>query len=233
MTQGTVVLLNGTSSSGKTSIARALQGSMDEPYLHTGIDEYSPHIPAKFTTVSGGTAPTISEYFTLVYRDPPVRIVEQTPVGERVYGDGVVVDVRTGPEGLKLRFAMYAGIAAIAAAGVNLVVDEVIHERQVLGAAVDALAGTDVLFVGLRLPLAVAEQRERDRGDRGAGGARLFYDRVHAHGIYDFEVDTSSASPEECALAIKDVLRHGQPGHAFRTLACEFAESLEAEGRSR
>ncbi len=69
MAHGTVVLLNGTSSSGKTSIARALQDIIDEPYLHTGIDEYSPHIPARFTTVSGGTAPELSDYFTLIYRD--------------------------------------------------------------------------------------------------------------------------------------------------------------------
>jgi chloramphenicol 3-O phosphotransferase len=220
---GVIVLLNGTSSAGKTSVARAVQQLMDEPFLHTGIDEYSPHVPAKFTTVSGGPNPDISPYFTLIYRDPPARIVAQTPVGERVYGDGLLVDVRTGPEGVRLRAAGFVGIAAMAAVGVNLVVDEVLFDPLVLRAAVLALAESDVLFVGLRLPLAVAEQREQDRGDRGPGGARLFYDRVHAHGLYDLEVDTSAASPEECALRIRTALAEGHPRRAIRQLARRFA----------
>src|SRR5438094_108644 len=35
---GTIVLLNGASCSGKTSIARALQELMEEPWLHVGLD---------------------------------------------------------------------------------------------------------------------------------------------------------------------------------------------------
>jgi len=37
---GRIVLLNGASSSGKSSIARALQGKIDEPCLHLCIDDY-------------------------------------------------------------------------------------------------------------------------------------------------------------------------------------------------
>ena len=32
------ILLNGSTSSGKTSIARALQAALPQPYLHVGID---------------------------------------------------------------------------------------------------------------------------------------------------------------------------------------------------
>lgn len=35
---GTIILVNGSPSSGKTSIARAIQRTFDEPYLHLGID---------------------------------------------------------------------------------------------------------------------------------------------------------------------------------------------------
>jgi chloramphenicol 3-O phosphotransferase len=76
-----------------------------------------------------------------------------------------------------------------------------------------------VLFVGLRLPLAEAERRERERGDRGPGGAVAWYDLVHAHGIYDLELDTSLASPMECAQQIKRALENGHPRRAFRQLA--------------
>lgn len=227
MTSGTIVLLNGTSSSGKSSIARALQEGMDEPFLHTGIDEYSPHVPVKFTTITGGDAPTVSDYFTIVYDKLPTRIEERTMFGEVVYGDGVVIDAQAGPKGIKLVRALYVGIAAIAASGVSLVVDEVFHQPAVLRAVVEELSDSNVLFVGLRLPLEVAEQREQDRGDRGPGGARLFFDRVHAHGIYDLELDTSVTSPDECAQSIKNVLASGQRGTAFQNLARRFAESSQ------
>ncbi|HEX5163959.1 MAG TPA: hypothetical protein VFV93_01080, partial [Thermomicrobiales bacterium] len=207
---------------------RALQEGMDEPILHTGIDEYSPHVPVKFTAVTGGDSPTISDYFTIVYDKVPRRIVEQTTFGEVVYGDGVVVDAPVGPKGITLLRAMYAGVAAIAAAGVSLVVDEVLYQPSVLRAAVEELSDSNVLFVGLRLPLQVAEQRERDRGDRGLGAARLFYDRVHLHGIYDLELDTSAMSPDEGARAIKNVLERNQQGTAFQMLAHRFAQSSDS-----
>src|SRR4051794_39599793 len=160
MPSGTIVLLNGTSSAGKTSIVKALQALMDEPWLHTGIDEYAPHVPTKFTTITSLPDPVLSDYFTVIY-DRPVERIEQEVAerGEVVYGLGQLVDVYTGAKGVQLRSAMYHGIAAMAAAGVNLVVDEVFFDARVLQAAVAALADADVLFVGLRLPLAVAEQR--------------------------------------------------------------------------
>jgi chloramphenicol 3-O-phosphotransferase len=45
MTQGTIIFLNGTSSSGKTSIARALQKSLDEPYLYLSVDSFLDMLP--------------------------------------------------------------------------------------------------------------------------------------------------------------------------------------------
>jgi chloramphenicol 3-O phosphotransferase len=93
----------------------------------------------------------------------------------------------------------------------------------VLKAAVDALCDCRVLFVGVRLPLAVVEQRERERGDRGPGGAAAFYDLVHAHGTYDLELDTATASSLECALRIKEALETDHPRREFRELAATLA----------
>ena len=41
----TIILLNGTSSSGKTTIAKALQQIMDSPYLHVPIDSFEDMMP--------------------------------------------------------------------------------------------------------------------------------------------------------------------------------------------
>jgi chloramphenicol 3-O phosphotransferase len=40
MSNGQTILLNGASSSGKTSIAKALQAMIDEPWIHLWIDDY-------------------------------------------------------------------------------------------------------------------------------------------------------------------------------------------------
>ena len=164
VTPGTIVLLNGTSSSGKTSIVRALQARMGEPWLHTGIDEYAPRLPAKFTSVTGGPHPIYSDYTTLVYDRPVERKVLEMGGVEFAYGEGQLVDVHLGSGAVHVLAARYRGMAATAAAGVHLAIDDVIFDPRVLRAAVDAFASSDVLFVGLRLPLEVAEQRELARG---------------------------------------------------------------------
>ena len=48
------------------------------------------------------------------------------------------------------------------------------------------------------------EARERQRGDRLIGLARWQFDRVHRDMRYDLEIDTSIATPLECAEVIRN-----------------------------
>ena len=48
MTPGTVIFINGTSSSGKTSIVHALQDLLAEPYLEAGIDKFIFMMPERY-----------------------------------------------------------------------------------------------------------------------------------------------------------------------------------------
>jgi chloramphenicol 3-O phosphotransferase len=45
---GRIVILNGTSSAGKTSILHALQGMLPEPYLDAGIDKFIWMLPERY-----------------------------------------------------------------------------------------------------------------------------------------------------------------------------------------
>jgi chloramphenicol 3-O phosphotransferase len=76
-----------------------------------------------------------------------------------------------------------------------------------------------VLFVGVRCTLDELEHRERTRADRRIGLAKQQYAIVHAHGVYDLDVDTSIYSPIECALQIKKVLEANINPRAFDRLA--------------
>ena len=48
MKPGKIILLNGASSSGKTSIVRALQECLDEPYLDAGLDKFLFMLPKRY-----------------------------------------------------------------------------------------------------------------------------------------------------------------------------------------
>lgn len=45
---GTLIILNGTSSSGKSSLARALQRALEAPYLEMGLDRYIWSLPGRY-----------------------------------------------------------------------------------------------------------------------------------------------------------------------------------------
>jgi chloramphenicol 3-O-phosphotransferase len=46
--KGKIIIINGTSSSGKTSIVRALQDILEEPYVEAGIDKFIWMLPHRY-----------------------------------------------------------------------------------------------------------------------------------------------------------------------------------------
>ena len=61
------------------------------------------------------------------------------------------------------------------------------------------------MWVGVRCEPEVAQARELQRGDRVVGMALDQASRVHEGVRYDFIVDTTTRSPDECA---KDVTEY-------------------------
>jgi chloramphenicol 3-O phosphotransferase len=102
---------------------------------------------------------------------------------------------------------MRHAIAAMAAQGNNLIVDDVLLGEDKAADYAQLLRPFDVFRVGVFAPLNVLEARERQRGDRLIGLARWQYDRVHTGIEYDLEVDTGTASAVACAELIKQRFR--------------------------
>jgi chloramphenicol 3-O phosphotransferase len=203
---GNIVFLNGTSSAGKTSISKALQNAMPTPILRTGLDHFCAGLP--------------DSLFVCVDEAVDEKHPAEVDGWLEVYRDGTLVELpKIGPVGKRLLAGMYQATAAVALAGNDLIMDDMIYDPEVLRSAVIALKDLPVLFVGVHVPVDIARQRERDRGDRGLGGAAIFLEHVHAHGTYDLELDTSMLSPEECAARIKSALESGYPRTAMRKLA--------------
>src|SRR5262245_33746782 len=187
MTTGTIVVLNGTSSAGKTSIVGALQSILAEPYLHAGMDTFFHMLPQRYL---------------------------DWPLWREVLGE----NTHAGPVGRPLVMGMHQAVAALARAENHVLVDHVFVEPEWLADCAGLFADLPAYLIGVRCSLEVALQREQQRRDRAPGQARAHFPLVHAHGIYDFEVDTTSADVEACARAIKQFLDGGAPPSAFRRL---------------
>lgn len=187
MAPGRIVLLNGSSSAGKTTLARALQAVRREPWFHLALDQFRDGMPPAYRGLNSpdGT--------------PGARGLNVVPVEHR--GE-LVTSVRFGDVGHRMLAGMHRAIAAFAAAGNDVVVDDLLLEDDTLDDYLDALDGFDVLFVAVRASLDVVNERESQRPGRFPGTALSHFDSVHAHGHYDLEVDTDALSPKDGALLI-------------------------------
>jgi len=202
---GTIVVLNGTPRSGKSSIAAALQGSSDELWLNVGVDVFAAVTPARLRPGiglrPGGERPDLEDAVIVLFDALYAAVTAWSRAGMNV-----VVDVGHH--------------------------DDYSTPLDILTRTASVLRGRPAYFVGVRCPVEVImARRDADPGAEGGGGyattapdgsipdAVFRWERaVHDPGVYDLEVDTSTSSPDACAAAILRRRREGEP-MAFATLA--------------
>lgn len=207
MTLGRVVILNGPSSAGKSSVGVELQRLMDPPPLFAGIDSFLAMLPP----VGHLGMPWSERSNENAGDDAPLRwLFPDRP------GGAVLIEV--GEQGHRAVHGMHGAIAALARAGNDVIFEHVLLDPRWFDDLVEALDGLGVTFVGVRCPLEVIEERERKRTDRVLGQARGHFEAVHSHGLYDVEVDTSQLSPQEAAQAIIAHIRRDPQPTAFERL---------------
>jgi chloramphenicol 3-O phosphotransferase len=182
------VVLNGTSSSGKTSIAEALRTLLPTLQI-SGIDTFLALQPPSMFSLADQVEP--SEGFTW----KPAEV------------DGVACwTITPGARGEAMARAMHQFWAACAAEGVDQVIDHVVMTAATAADLQQRLAPYRPLYVAVRCDLGIAEQRERNRGDRIVGTARGQSAHIHDYLQYDLEIDTSRTSPKDVAKLIIDRL---------------------------
>lgn len=192
VTPGRVILLNGSSSSGKTTLAHALQRVLPEPWQHVALDHFRDGMPGK---VRGLNSPPGSPGAS------GLNIVPLERDGQRM------THVQFGDYGEAVLRGMRRSVAQLVVQGVDVIVDDLLFKPEYLHDYQEALHGHAVWFVGVRCSLPVVEQREARRPGRFPGTATSHFHSVHAHGIaYDVEVHTDSMTPAACAMCIRDRL---------------------------
>lgn len=157
---GRVIILNGGSSAGKTTLGRALQSAMPGPWLLLGID-------------------------LLIWTLPPEMIND--PDGLSVH-EGVITRGKLFTQ-LYAGFQHAVAALARSGVDVlvdDLTLDGLIDQQRWN----NAFQGLDVCWVGVRCAPQIAAERESRRGTRLPGIARHQAQVVHAGVHYDVEVDT-------------------------------------------
>ena len=188
---GRVVVLNGTTSAGKSTLARTLRQQLadaGEPWVVIGLDDFFARAPREWFRIGDHIGPH----------------AEDGMVFELVDGH---IERRVGWFARTLLAGYRAAIAGMARAGLDVIVDEVLlsHEDW-LGWRAE-LAELDVTWVRVEAPHATTLQRERERGDRVIGMAAAQFDVVHAFADYDVRIDTGQLAPEPAAEEIVQHLR--------------------------
>jgi chloramphenicol 3-O phosphotransferase len=205
---GRIILINGTSSSGKTTLVKGLQSTLADLWLEMGIDRFASALPGR--VLGQPTWPQLFQYVRPDGRSDGPFTIETTPHGQRFIS------------------GMHATAAALAEAGLNVIVDHVILEQAWLEECARLWARFSVLFVGVRCPLDVVLQRELERKDRTLGQAEAQFNVIHRWGDYDVEVDTAILAPDEAVAKVTRALE-ASPGAGLGLLrASSFALGRQA-----
>ncbi len=191
--QGTIIVLNGSPRSGKTSIAGEIQASFDGLWLSLGVDLFMQATPERFLPGiglrPGGERPDLESMLPSLY----LALYESGAAHSR-HGVNVVVDIGHH--------------------------DSYSRSLGILPRCAQTLQGLPAWLIGVRCPVEELVRR-RSLGNYSVDPEIVarWETAVHSPGIYDMEVDTSQSSAAECARAIRALLDSGLSAHAFKQLS--------------
>lgn len=181
-----IIYLNGPSSSGKTTLAKALQHVFEAPFLHVSIDKIIGWMPEKINDWTGGIAPL--GYSWKEGTDPSGNPIQE---------------FQMGPFAEKIAKTFQQVTLTLAEMGHDLIIDDVPFGKNQVEEWKELLKRFNVLWVGVNAPLPILEQREKARGNRIIGSARGQFYKVHVDATYDLTIDTHHATLAENIERIK------------------------------
>ncbi len=199
VSSGTIIILNGPSSVGKSSIQKKVQELFSQPYLRMGLDDLA-FLPSRYISIDGPVPPADQGIWLATTQED----------------DHQIVTIHYGDVAQRMMKGIHRTFAAFAVAGNNIVVDYILYDPAWLADLISVLKPFKVYFIGVNAPLSVIEEREKQRGNRLSGHSRSHYDTVHKGLVYDLEIDSSELTPEESALVIKKFIEECPNPQAFK-----------------
>lgn len=195
---GTIVVLNGAPRSGKSSIARTMQATLDGIWVNLGVDVYmaaTPQLSPGIGLRPGGERPDLEPMLPGLYAALYESIAAHSRLGLNVVADLGHHDSYSQP-------------------------------LRILPDCAKRLSGLPALLVGVRCPIDVIMARRNadpqggfyEAGDAVPPAVLRWQEAVHVPGIYDLEVDSSALTPAESAAAIGTLIHNWPRPSAFEKL---------------
>jgi len=191
---GSIIILNGPSAAGKTSLQKKFQKMMmPNLWIKLGID-----------TLFDAPMPDIDlENMAEWQKENPIRWVTNTSDD----AGNQVITLLTGDQGDRVAYGMNSAIAEYAKSGCNVIMDYIPYKKEWTSDLQQELAGLSVYWVKVSAPIETLEAREIARGTSPKGHARSHYLNVENDGIsYQLEIDTSQTPVNEGAEKLKNLV---------------------------
>lgn len=202
MSPAKVIIINGGSSAGKTSMSLAFQNMVSEPYFLLGIDMYWFAMPPKEIDLE-----TVTPQYYQWYQEKSEDGLEYFRILPGKYLNESML-------------ARYKSMAAYLERGLNVIADEVFWTRDWLVESLRIFEPYTCYYVGIYCSDEELSRREVQRGDRYLGWARGSQIYSHKDAIYDLTIDNTFKTPEECAQEIKTLVETVEnPGAAAQMRA--------------
>jgi chloramphenicol 3-O phosphotransferase len=134
---GSIVLLNGTSSSGKTSIAKAMQQATRSQYLHVQLNAFRDMEPV------GYFDPTQPDLVALRVA-ALCRAMHAAVLGFAAHGQDVIFDHVLSPDAWRYFFEDFDGVERLHLIGVHCPVDELARRERARGDREPGLAQSQI-----------------------------------------------------------------------------------------
>ncbi len=176
-----IIYLNGPSSVGKSTLARALQEKLQNPFLIIGIDQLIFMMPEKLNDWH-------NSLLTPGFSWQPVKDKKGKITAHKIHA---------GPFGKRIIQALKEIVVALAQSGHYLIIDDVSFGKEQVNEWRKTLKNFNVLWIGVVAPIKILEQREKERGDRKLGSSRWQAERVHLGVSYDLVIDTHEKNIDE------------------------------------
>lgn len=190
-----IIYLNGPSSAGKSTLARALQNKLKEPFLVIGIDQLIFMMPEKMNDW---------------HKEIEAPGFSWQPVKDE-QGNSIAYKIHTGPFGKRMIQAFKDVVVALARSGLNIIVDDVSLGKEQIDVWREILKKFRVLWIGITAPIDVLEQREKERGDRKLGSAKYQAEHVHESVEYDLMLNTHEKNIDENVDIIQNYMNRYGP----------------------
>jgi len=197
---GSVIVLAGTTSAGKSTLCRHIQRLIDGPCIQFGIDNLVNMIAKKYLGVPL-TKEDVHNFKPKCEQNLGYYLIPPGPNEDNPFQ---YATLQIGPVARLVTSAHFYSLKYISLAGINVVSDQIFAFEDMYLEAMEVFKDIPVLWVSISADKEKLLEHEKKRGDRVPGHTIGLLEQMYKDIPFDLKIDSGKLSPEEEAnLVIK------------------------------